>query len=59
VEEKLAIIFIKTVLHTSIVTTSGSGTAVARLADLLTSVQAGLFGLVIDDVQVCDFDGGA
>jgi len=59
VKEKLAVIFIKTMLHTSIVAASSSGTTIARLADLLFSVEAGLFGLVVDHVQVCDFDGSA
>jgi len=59
VKEKLAIIFIKAMLHASIVAASSSGSTIARLADLLFSVEAGQLGLVIHHVQVCDFDGSA
>jgi len=59
VKEKLALSFIKTMLHASIVAASSTGTTIARLADLLFAVEAGQLGFRIHHVQVCDFDRSA
>jgi len=56
VKEKLALSFIKTMLHASIVAASSTGTTIARLTDLLFSIEASQLGLVIYHDQVCDFD---
>jgi len=59
VKEKLALSFIKTMLHASIVAASSTGTTIARLTDLLFSIEASQLGLVIYHIQVCDFDRSA
>jgi len=52
VKEKLAVIFIETVLHASIEVASSSGATIARLTDLLISVETSQLGLVVHYVQV-------
>jgi len=46
-------------LHANIKAASSSGSTIARLADLLLTVEAGQLDLVIHYVQVCDFDRSA
>jgi len=57
VKEKLALSFIKTMLHASIVAASSTGITIARLTDLLFAVEAGQSGFRIHHVHVGDFDG--
>jgi len=59
VKEKLAVIFIKTVLHASSEVAPSSGATIARLTNLLISVETSQFGLVVNNVQVCDANRSA
>jgi len=52
VKEKFAFSIIKTMLHTSVVAAPSTSTTIARLADLLISVEARRFGLVVDHIQI-------
>jgi len=51
VKEKLAINFINTVLHARVVTAPSTSTAIARLADLLITVEACLLGLIVNNIE--------
>jgi len=59
VKEKLAVIFIKTMLHARTEVASSSGATVAWLTNLLISVETSQFGLVVYHVQVCDANRSA
>jgi len=51
VKEEFTFSFIKTMLHASVVAAPSTFTTIARLADLLISVEASRFGLIVNNMQ--------